>query len=118
MAVTLDDVHRMVGSDVFDSKGQRIGVLHGPHVLDGELVGLHVRLDERLATLPTVGRDDIEFAPEHVETSGANSLRLRVDLMDAVGGRAPPRDVEAERAAGRGPDRSASTGDRDARRGI
>lgn len=89
MTLTREDVDRLRNARVLDLKGEAIGRVDGAHVLAGELVGVKVRLDGRLAALPTVERDVLEVSPRLLDPSGEDAVRMRLDLMDAVGGRVP-----------------------------
>lgn len=90
MPITLDDLEDLAGADVVDAKGEVIGTVGGPHVLAGELLGVRVALDEAIAELPTVGRDEVEIATRFLARDG-DSLRVSMELMEAIAGHAPAR---------------------------
>lgn len=92
MAFTIDDATRLEGADVFDENGEFIGSVRAPHILNGELLGVVVDLDEEIAGLPTVGRDHIEIGRRFIDVTGEDSVRVRMALMDAVTGHATPKE--------------------------
>lgn len=94
MPITLDDLEDLAGADVVDAKGELIGIVSGPHVLAGELLGVRVALDDALAELPTVGRDEVEIATRYLARDG-ESLRVAMELMEAIAGHAPARRAGA-----------------------
>lgn len=103
MAVTLEQVEGLTGADVFDEKGVLVGTVQSPHVLDGELVGLVVRLDRPLAELPGVGRDEIEIGADRLQVTGRDSVRFLAssrELIAHAAGRAATDEAGRERRGG------------------